>query len=67
MPMTDPGTVTALTEEQRAALWAEHDRLRKEIEQLQVEFGRVNDQLMEDLKARTGFPRGSTYLGTEEK
>jgi uncharacterized coiled-coil protein SlyX len=40
-----------LTEIQLAGLWAEHDRLRKQIEALDRRFRRVNDQLMAHIMA----------------
>ncbi len=57
--MTGRAAREPLTGDQRAALWAAHDRLRRQIEELQVKFSQVNDRLMDDLNARTGFPRGS--------
>ena len=50
------GYTSALSEKRISELWAEHDRLRREIERLQERFSEVNDALMADLKARTGFP-----------
>jgi hypothetical protein len=40
-----------LTPEEVAALWAEHDRLRREIEKLDRKFQAVQDRLMEHIMA----------------
>jgi hypothetical protein len=52
-----------LTDEELAALWAEHDHLcgeaghfRDLLDRVNDLLDRVNDRLLADLKARTGFP-----------
>ena len=55
--MADTAAAARLSDEQAAVLQAERDRLERQIARARARLSEVDDLLMADLKARTGFPR----------
>jgi hypothetical protein len=57
--MPDETAPGLLTEDQVKAIWEEVDQLRDQQDEVSRRLRKLDDLLLADLRARTGFPRGT--------